>query len=139
MLWLQAIEKEHLVCAFLLGLDRTTRLQFEQCFDLSGYSFRDIYPTGQERPGRLLTAHRFISAFGRLQNFFWCFTNGESVSRSYKGNDRPSVPNFVSEERGSIVEIYMDDLRICVGALDPGPHSSLPALAAASVKAMLPD
>jgi hypothetical protein len=69
-----------------------------------------------------------ISAFGRLQNFFWCFTNGEGVSRSYKCNDRPSVPNFVSEERGRIVEIYMDDLPICVRAFDPGPHCGLPKL-----------
>ncbi len=72
-------------------------------------------------------------AFGRLQNFFWRLTDGEGVSRSYEGNDRTSVPNFVSEERGSIVEIYMDDLPICVGAPDPGPQCSLPALAAACV------
>ena len=58
---------------------------------------------------------RLISAFGRLQNFFWRLTDGEGVSRSYEGNDRTSVPNFVSEERDSIVEIYMDDLPICVG------------------------
>ena len=78
---------------------------------------------------------QLISAFGRLQDFFWRLTNGEGVSRSYEGNDRSSVPNFVSEERGSIVEIYMDGLPIFVGALDPGPHCSLPALADACVKA----
>ena len=77
---------------------------------------------------------QLISAFGRLQNFFWRLTDGEGVSRSYEGNDRTSVPNFVSEERDSIVEIYMDDLPICVGALDPRPHCSLPASGSACVQ-----
>jgi len=78
--------------------------------------------------GQGLGRFSFISAFGRLQNFFWCFPNGEGVSRSYKANNRPSVPNFVSEKRGRIVEIYMDDLPICVRAFDPGPHCGLPKL-----------
>jgi hypothetical protein len=60
--------------------------------------------------GRALDRLQLISAFGRLQNFFWRLTDGEGVSRSYERNDRTSVPNFVSEERDSIVEIYMDDL-----------------------------
>ena len=64
---------------------------------------------------RVALAYLLISAVGHLQNFFWRLTDGESVSRSYEGNDRTSVPNFISEERDSIVEIYMDDLPICVG------------------------
>jgi hypothetical protein len=86
-------------------------------------------------PPEALALLQLILAFGRLQNFFWRLTDGEGVSRSYEGNNRTSVPNFVSEERGSIVEIDINDLPICVDALDPGPHCSLPALAAACVKA----
>jgi hypothetical protein len=43
----QAIEEIHLIHAFVLGLDGTTRFQFEQCFNVPGNSFRDVDPTGQ--------------------------------------------------------------------------------------------
>ena len=86
-----------------------------------------VFNTVQERVLRV-SLHRgdfrVASAYFSLRppsDFFWRLTDGEGVSGSYEGNDRTSVPNFVSEERGSIVEIYMDDLPICVGALDPGP------------------
>lgn len=42
----QAMEEEHFVRAFVLGLDGAARLQFEQPLDMSGHSFGYVDPAG---------------------------------------------------------------------------------------------
>jgi hypothetical protein len=59
---------------------------------------------------RALALLQFISAFGRLQNFFRCFTNRGRVSRSYEGNNRPSVPN---SSRKSVIALSRFTRMIC--------------------------
>jgi hypothetical protein len=63
-------------------------------------------------------------AFGCLQNVFWRLADRDGIRRPHEGYYRASVLSFISEERDSIGDIYVDDLPTFVTALDPGPHCS---------------
>jgi hypothetical protein len=58
-----------------------------------------------------------ILVFGCLQNIFWRLADRNGIRRPHEGYYRASVLSFISEERDSIGDIYVDDLPTFVSAL----------------------
>jgi len=80
------------------------------------------------RPGDYTTTPAAGSAsvgildLGCLQDFFGRLADRNVIRCPHEGYYRASVMSFISEERNSIGDIYVDGLSTFVTALDPGHH-----------------